>query len=98
MNAKILLPVFVSQIAAIASAVEFKIERNIPYHSEATLAREGAAAVVECAENLRRQYSAWRRSRGAEKVAAMGEMDDVRERLNALRPDVSRVTVKLIRE
>jgi hypothetical protein len=57
-----------------------------------------AAAVVECAENLRRQYSAWRRSRGAEKVAAMGEMDDVRERLNALRPDVSRVTVKLIRE
>jgi lysophospholipase L1-like esterase len=54
-----------------------------------------ASALVEYAESLRRKYSAWRRCTGADKVAAMGEMDDVRERLNALRPEISRVTVKL---
>ena len=50
-----------------------------------------ARLLAKLAESLRDKCAVWRRDRTA---AAMAELDDVREMLNAVRPSVSRVTIR----
>lgn len=51
-----------------------------------------AVSLVKLAERLRQRYEVWRNGRS---FNGMSEMEDVREIMNAVRPVVSRVTVKL---
>ena len=51
-----------------------------------------AAALVQLAESFRNRYSAWK-AKGRSSI--MAEMEDACEMINALRPAVSRVTLKL---
>ena len=51
-----------------------------------------AAALVKLAESFRNRYSAWK-AKGRSSI--MAEMEDACEMVNALRPAVSRVTLKL---
>jgi hypothetical protein len=51
-----------------------------------------AVSLVKLAEKLNSKFSEWRRCRTD---AAMSELEDVREMMNAVRPSVSRVTIRL---